>query len=148
VVWQVPTVLERFRDLDAHNIGHLNPRARMAPVLWEQFLRSPIYGSGPNQYEFELTRRAMPYLIRDQKTIAAHNLALLLLVETGVVGFLIFWAGLGKVLAAAWRARLNYCGFLPLALFLPFLISSMTVNNPAHYGIFWFAVAYALAGAA
>ncbi len=146
-VWQVPTVLERFRDLDTHNIGKLNPRARMAPVLWEQFLRSPIYGSGPDQYEVELTRRAMPYLIRDQKTIASHNLGLLLLVETGIIGFLVFVAGMWKVLAAAWRARLNYCGLLPLALFLPFVISSMTVNNPAHYGIFWLAVAYALAGA-
>ena len=27
----------------------------------------------------------------------------------------------GKVLATAWRARLNYCGYLPLALFLPFV---------------------------
>ena len=148
VVWQVPTVMERFDDLDAHNIGHLNPRARMAPVLWEMFLRSPIYGSGPDQYEMELTRRAMPYLIRDHKTIVAHNLLLLLLVETGIVGFLIFAAGLWKVLAAAWRARFKSGGLLPLALFLPFVISGMVVNNPSHYGVFWLAVAYSLAGEA
>jgi O-antigen ligase len=148
VVWQVPTVMQRFQDLDAHNIGRLNPRARMAPVLWEIFMRSPIYGSGPDQYEMELTRRAMPYLIRDGKTIVAHNLVLLLLVETGVVGFLIFAAGLWRVSVAAWRARFNSGGLLPLALFLPFLISGMLVNNPSHYGIFWLAVAYALAGTA
>jgi O-antigen ligase len=146
-VWQVPTVLQRFDELDAHNIGRHNPRARMAPVLWEIFTRSPIYGTGPDQYQMELTRRAMPYLIRDGNTIVAHNLVLLLLVETGMVGFLIFAAGLWKVLAAAWRARFNSGGLLPLALFLPFVISGMLVNNPSHYGVFWLAVAYALAGA-
>ena len=148
VVWQVPTVMERFQDLDPHNIGRLNPRARMAPVLWEIFLRSPVYGTGPDRYEFELTRRAMPYLVRDQKTIAAHNLLLLLLVETGIIGFLIFGAGLWSVLVAAWRARLNSGSLLCLALLLPFLISGISVNNPSHYGVFWFAVAYALAGGA
>jgi O-antigen ligase len=148
VVWQVPTVMQRFDDLDARNIGHLNPRARMAPVLWEMFLRSPIYGSGPDQYQMELTRRAMPYLIRDHKTIVSHNLVLLLLVETGVVGLLVFATGLWKVLAVAWRARFNSGGLLPLAMFLPFVISGMSVNNPSHYEVFWFAVAYALAGVA
>ena len=99
VVWQVPTVMERFQDLDPHNIGRLNPRARMAPVLWEIFLRSPIYGIGPDRYEFELTRRAMPYLVRDQKTIASHNLLLLLLVETGIIGCLSLEPGCG----VCWR---------------------------------------------
>ena len=147
VIWQIPTIMERFKELDTHNIGQLNPRARMAPVLWEMFLRSPIYGSGPDRYEFELTRRAMPYLVREQKTIAAHNLVLLLLVETGIIGFLIFSAGLWKVLAAAWRARLHSGGVLPLALLLPFVISGMVVSNPTSDHVFWFAVAYALAGA-
>jgi O-antigen ligase len=148
IVWQEPTTMERFKDLDAHNPGKDNPRARMAPVLWEIFLRSPIYGSGPDQYQFELTRRAMPYLIRDQKTIAAHNLALLLLVETGLIGFLIFSAGLWMALAAAWRARLKASGYLPLALLLPFLVSGLVLSNPTTYHVFWFAIAYALAGAA
>lgn len=143
-----PTVLERFRDLDPKNPGQQNPRARMAPVLWEIFLRSPVYGSGPDQYQFELTRRAMPYLIRDQRTIAAHNLALLLLVETGAIGFLTFFGGLWKALTAAWRARFNYCGYLPLALLLPLLVAGLVLSNPAPHQVFWFAVAYALAGAA
>ena len=147
-VWQVPTVMERFKDLDAKNPGKDNPRARMAPVLWEMFLRSPIYGSGPDQYEFELTRRAMPYLIREQKTIAAHNLMLLLLVETGFIGFFIFSTGLWKALAAAWKARIKYCGYLPLALLLPFVIAGMVLSNPLGDHAFWFAIAYALAGAA
>jgi len=144
-VWQVPTVMERFEDINTQNIGRLNPRARMAPVLWEMFLRCPVWGSGPDQYQFELTRRAMPYLVRDQRTIAAHNLVLLLLVETGLIGFLIFSTGLCEALAAAWRARLKSCGLLPLALFLPFFVSGIVLSNPTSNQAFWFAIAYALA---
>jgi len=119
----------------------------MVPVLWEMFLRSPIYGSGPDRYQFELTRRAMPYLIKQQRTIAAHNLVLLLLVETGVIGFLIFSFGIGAALKAAWRARLGALGALPLAMILPLAIAGVIVSDPSHHLIFWFATAYALSGA-
>jgi O-antigen ligase len=112
------------------------------------FLRSPIYGSGPDRYQFELTRRAMPYLIKEQRTIVAHNLVLLLLVETGVIGFLLFSFGVGAALAAAWRARHNACGSLPLALILPLALAGVTVSDPSHHMVFWFATAYALAGTA
>ena len=140
--------MERFSDLDPNNVGQHNPRARMAPVLWEMFLRSPIYGSGPDEYQFELTRRSMPYLVRDQRTIAAHNLVLLLLVETGVIGFVIFSAGIWQALLAAWRARARSGGFLPLALILPFVVSGIVLSNPTTDNAFWFAIAYALAGGA
>jgi len=95
----------------------------------------------------ELTRRAMPYLLRDGRTIVAHNLALLLLVETGLIGFLIFSTGLCKALAAAWRARLRPCGLLPLALLVPFFVSGILLSNPSSNHMFWFTIAYALAGA-
>lgn len=147
-LWKIPTVLERFDEINPHNVGLHNPRARMAPVLWEMFLRSPIYGLGPDDYEFELTRRAMPYLIKQEKLIVAHNLLLLLLVETGLIGFTLFSAGLVMSLAAAWRARLKPCGSLPLALLLPFVIGGATVCDPSHHLAFWVAVAYALAGVA
>jgi len=148
ILWQVPTVMERFKEINPQNIGRDNPRARMAPVLWEMFLRSPIYGLGPDDYEFELTRRTMPYLFQVQKLIAAHNLALLLLVETGIIGLLLFSFGLKAALAAAWRARINPCGALPLALLLPLAIGGATVCNPSHYLVFWVTVAYGLAGVA
>jgi O-antigen ligase len=119
----------------------------MAPVLWEMFSRSPIFGLGPDRYTFELTRRAMPYLIKQQRTIVAHNLPLLLLVETGVIGFLVFSFGLKSALAAAWKARHRSCGPLPLALLLPLVIAGATVCDPSHHLVFWVAIAYALAGA-
>jgi hypothetical protein len=148
ILWAVPTVMERFKEINPQNIGQDNPRARMAPVLWEMFLRSPIYGLGPDDYEDELTRRAMPYLIQMQKLIGAHNLALLLLVETGMIGLLLFSFGLKAALIAAWRARFRPCGSLPLALLLPLTIGGLTVCNPSHYLVFWVAVAYGLAGVA
>ena len=148
IVWQIPAVMERFQKVNSSNIYQQEGRVRMAPVLWEMFLRSPIYGSGPDWYQFELTRRALPYLIKEQRTIAAHNLVLLLLVETGVIGFLLFSFGVGTALAAAWRARRNPCGSLPLALLLPLTIAGAIVCDPSHDLVFWFAMAYALAGAA
>lgn len=147
ILWQIPTVMERFGDINTQDIGRNNPRARMAPVLWKMFLRSPIYGLGPDSYEWELTRKAMPYLINQGRLIVSHNLALLLLVETGIIGFLVYFTGLGTSLAAAWRARLQPCGPLPLAMLLPLVISSLTVGNPSHQLIFWVTIAYALAGA-
>ena len=148
IVWQIPTVMERFEKVNSSDIYQQEGRVRMAPVLWEMFLRSPIYGSGPDWYQFELTRRAMPYLIKQERTIAAHNLVLLLLVETGVIGFLLFSFGVGTALAAAWRARRNACGSLPLALLLPLTIAGAIMCDPSHDLVFWFAMAYALAGAA
>lgn len=148
VVWQIPTVLKRFENVNSSNIHQQEGRVRMIPVLWEMFLRSPLYGSGPDGYQFELTRRAMPYLLKDQRLIAAHNLALLLLVETGIIGFLLFSRGIQETLRSAWRARLRFCGSLPLALVLPLVIAGLVLSDPSHHLVFWFATAYALAGAA
>ena len=148
VLWRIPTVMERFEEIRIHNLGYHNPRARMAPVLWNMFLQSPIYGKGPDSYEWKLTREAMPYLINQHKLISAHNLVLLLLVETGIAGFTLFAGGLVTALVAAWRARRRPCGSLPLALLLPFAIAGLTVSNPLEQTVFWVAVAYSLAGAA
>jgi hypothetical protein len=148
VIWQIPAAIKRFEKLDSSKIHEQEGRVRMIPVLWEMFLRSPIYGSGPDGYEFELTRRTMPYLLKDQRMIVSHNLALLLLVETGIIGLLLFSSGLKAGLVSAWRARLKPCGSLPLALILPLTIAAVTVSDPSHDLVFWFAMAYALAGAA
>ena len=147
ILWRIPTVMDRFGEINPQNIGHHNPRARMLPVLWKMFLQSPLYGSGPDNYEWKLTREAMPYLINQRKLIVAHNLVLQQMVETGIIGLLVFSIGLAKALASAWRARLKSCGPLPLALLLPLAIAAATVTHPDHYLIFWVAIAYALAGA-
>ena len=148
ILWQIPGVLKRFEELDSANAQEQEGRVRMIPVLWDIFLRSPICGLGPDGYQVELTRRAMPHLIGQQRLISAHNLALMLLVETGVIGFLLFSAGIMAALKSAWRARFAPGGSLPMALILPLVIAALIVSNPAHHLVFWFAVAYALAGTA
>ena len=142
----VETVLNRFAPMASSSIKQQEGRARMIPVLWEIFLRSPIYGSGPDRYQYELSRRAMPYLAEKQQTISAHNLALLLLVETGIIGFVLFAVGLSKAVWSAWKARLGPCGFLPLAWLLPMTIAGLTIASPLYNPVFWLALGYALAG--
>jgi O-antigen ligase len=148
ILWQVPTIMERFGEINPQNIGQLNPRARMAPVLWEMFLQSPLYGLGPDGYEWKLTRESMPYLLNQHKLIVSHNLVLLLLVETGIIGLLLFSLGVKATLAASWRARLKPCGPVPMALLLPLVITGATISCPIYHSVFWVAVAYCLAGAA
>jgi O-antigen ligase len=147
IAWQLPTVAERFHQLSSPaELQRREGRVRMAPVLWEMFLRSPAYGSGPDHYQFELTRRAMPYRLQDQILVSSHNLALTLLVETGLIGFLLFSCGVKPSIGAAWRERFKPYGSLPLALVIPLVIAGATVSDPSHYLVFWFAMAYALAG--
>jgi O-antigen ligase len=146
VTYQIPTVVMRIAPLNFSAASQEEARGRMVPVLWEMFLRHPLRGSGPDQYQYELTRRALPYMAEQQRTVSAHNLALLLLVETGVMGFLLFGIGLSQALRSAWRARLGSCGLLPLAWLLPMTLAGLTISSPIFETIFWMAIAYAWAG--
>ncbi len=147
VLYQIPTILKRIAPVASSDVTQREARARMIPVLWEIFLRSPLYGSGPDRYQYELTRRAMPYLTEKQQTICSHNLALLLLVETGVIGFLVFTTGLVKTLKAAWRARSGSLGLLPLGWILALTLGGLTIGSGLFSPLFWLAVAYSLAAA-
>jgi O-antigen ligase len=148
VISTIPVAMKRFEKLESSKIQQQESRVRMIPVLWEIFLRNPILGSGPDGYQLELTRRTMPYLLKDQRMIVAHNLALKLLVETGILGFLLFAWGVKAGLVSAWKARLKPCGSLPLALIVPLAIAGVIVADPSHHLVFWLAMAYALAGTA
>jgi O-antigen ligase len=145
VVSQIPTVMKRFHTATSEPATD-ESRVRMIPVLWEIFSRSPIIGTGPDKYQYELTRRAMPYLAEKQQTISAHNLALLLLAETGLIGFAIFYTGLGKAVISAWRARNGPCGMLPMAWLLPLSIGGLTICSGIFAPDFWLAIAYSVAG--
>ena len=144
-MYQVPTVLKRFASMQSESVARDEARGRMAPVLYEIFLRSPVFGTGPDKYQYELTRRAMPYLTEKQQTICAHNMILLLLVETGIVGLILFSLGWSRALLSAWRARSGTNGWLPLALLLPVSLAGLTVSSPIFEPFFWLAIAVALA---
>jgi O-antigen ligase len=87
----------------------------------------------------------MPYMTEKQRTINSHNLALLLLVETGAIGFVVFSIGLGKTLLSAWRGRNGQLGLLPFAWLLPMSVGGLTVCSPIFAPILWLAIAYSLA---
>ena len=149
VAYQVPTVASRFQamtTLRSDKAAMGEARARMYPVLWEMFLRSPLYGGGPGVYRDELTRKAMPHWIKKGEMVTSHNLLLRLLVETGLVGFVIFMAGIVIAVRAAWRARAGSCGLAPLAMLLPLVTVGSVFNDPTANPAYWFAIAYALAG--
>jgi hypothetical protein len=144
VISQIPTVLKRFETASSGPATD-ESRVRMMPVLWDIFSRSPITGTGPDRYQYELTRRAMPYMAEKQQTISCHHLALLLLVETGVIGFTIFFIGLGKALMSAWRGRHGPCGLLPMAWLLPMSLGGLAICSDVFAPVFWIAIAYSLA---
>ena len=146
VAYQVPAVANRFQNITALDSRKGEARARLYPVLWGIFLRSPWYGTGPDAYQDELTHRAMPHLIGKQKTITSHHLYLRLLVETGIVGALLFITGLTIALKAAWRARSGSYGLLSLAMLLPLATVGSIFNDPVPNPAYWFVIAFALAG--
>jgi hypothetical protein len=146
VLYQIPTLVQRLAPVASSSATKEEARGRMIPVLWDIFLRHPLRGSGPDQYQYELTRRALPYVAEKQRTVPSHNLALLLLVETGLIGFALFGVGLSYALKAAWRARLGSCGLLPLAWLLPMILAGFTISSLLFESVFWLAIAYALAG--
>jgi O-antigen ligase len=146
VSYQIPTVWKRLAPVASSSATQEEARGRMLPVLWNIFLRHPIEGSGPDRYQYELTRRAMPYMAEKQRTICAHNLVLMLLVETGIIGLILFGTALVQALRSAWRARLGDCGLLPFAWLLPMALAGLTINSPIFEPPFWLAIAYGLAG--
>lgn len=145
IVYKVPTILKRF-DLVRSGDPRTEPRVRMLPVLWEIYQRNPLLGSGPSDYVQELTQRAMPYLLKKNTNIVSHNLLLLLLVETGLLGLFVFGRAFGLALGSAWRARRTEAGKLPLALLLPLALAGTLSSDPHYQPAFWFAMAYGLSG--
>lgn len=112
-------------------------RARMAPVLIDQFLRSPIYGLGPENYRLELGERS--HTGDPGVGIVAHNQMFMFAVEMGLFGLIPFLSICGLLLIHAWRVRAE-AGGLPLALALPCVLTACTVANIAFHWHFHFIV--------
>ncbi len=112
-------------------------RARMAPVLIEQFLRSPIIGLGPENYRVELGHRARTG--DPDVGIVAHNQLFMFAVEMGLFGLVPFLSICGLLLVQSWRFRAAEGG-LPFALALPCIFTACTTANIAFHWHFYFIV--------
>ncbi len=112
-------------------------RVRMAPVLMEQFLRSPIVGLGPENYRVELGHRARSG--DSEVGIVAHNQLAMFAVEMGLFGLIPFLTICGLLLSQAWRVRALEGG-LPFAVALPCIITACTTANIAFHWHFYFIV--------
>jgi hypothetical protein len=103
------------------------------------FLDKPIFGWGAVTKNVELGSRVGFPGPRD-----AHNLYLHILIESGLLGAIPFFAGLWLCCCAAWKSRRGRQGILPIAMLGLFLV----VNMKGTYLIdklFWIVLAYALA---
>jgi hypothetical protein len=145
ILSQTPVAIQRFKKLQDPSENATEARARMLPVMWDIGKRTPVFGSGPARYQRELTRRAMPYLIRERMNISAHNLLMALFLETGIIGVVVFGWGLILTLIAAWRARRCSLGIVPFAMLLPLFLLACTSNGATGNPVFWFAITYCLA---
>jgi hypothetical protein len=145
VLHRFPVIAQRAGQSMASH-GDDEPRKKMVPALVRIYLKSPLYGHGPDHYREELTWRTMPdRILSGKKTISAHNLLLLTLVETGLIGFLLVATGIGLGVKSAWRARWGPLFLIPLALIVPLVVVGIVSGAPHYAPAFWVAMAYALA---
>lgn len=106
----------------------------------DMFFEEPLLGWGPVRNHAELGSRV------GWSRRSAHNLYLSVLIETGLLGAIPFFAGLFLVVKAAWKARIGIEGALPMAILGCLLV--MNLSGTWHIRkLFWLILAYALASA-
>ena len=118
-------------------------RIRMMPVLLDQFLRSPLYGLGPENYRVELGHRSGTG--EPRVGIVAHNQLFMFAVEMGLFGLVPFLAICWFLISQSWRIR-AWEGGLPLALAIPVVLTACTTANIAFHWHFHFIAGF-VAGA-
>lgn len=120
--------------------GDTAGRDKIHGHAWVMVYEKPLLGWGPVYNQVELGSR-LGKSLRDP-----HSLYLTVLTETGLVGFILFFGGIGLLVRAAWLARVRAEGTLPMALIGCFLISFFSGSWQGRK-IFWLIVAYVLASA-
>jgi O-antigen ligase len=126
--------------------GKMSKRETLFPAAWQMFKEKPLAGWGPIRYRYHLGDR-MPkeaFYGRDVTQTDPHNLYLVILTETGLLGAVPFFAALWLCGRAAWRARDSIQGVLPLAMLVCLLTINMTASG-YNRKLFWIVLAYALA---
>jgi O-antigen ligase len=120
--------------------GDTAGRDKIHGHAWVMIFEKPMLGWGPVYNAVELGSR-LGRSVRDP-----HSLYLSVLTESGVLGSVLFFSGLGLLVKAAWQARLRIEGALPMAMigcFLIFFLSGSWQNRK----LFWLTAAYVMASA-
>lgn len=119
--------------------GDLAGRETIFSSAWDMFTEKPLVGWGAVTQYFELGRR------EGVSQRSTHNVYLWILVESGLVGAVLFFSGVGSCLHSAWKARNELQDILALAMLLFYLIVSM--KGAYHFDkLFWIILAYGLSG--
>jgi O-antigen ligase len=128
----------RARWVRAWNTGQFAGREQIIPEAWKMFTEKPVAGWGPVLNIVELGRRF------EEPSIDTHNLYVWVLTETGLLGSVPFFLGIGLCLRVAWRVREGAEGSLPLALLTCVLMVNMSVTWLSRKQL-WLVLAYAVA---
>jgi len=118
--------------------GNLAGREDIFPRAWDMFLERPFIGWGPVEHTYELGKRC------GAETRDTHNLALWVLTQSGLLGFIPYSLGIWCCVKSAWRARLGPRGHLPMALVATALACNISRNGETSK-LHWLALAIALA---
>jgi O-antigen ligase len=141
--YQLESIRARWESTFAE--GKLSLREKIWPEAWQMFLERPLAGWGPISYPYWLKDR-LPWQVtyHFKEAVGPHNLVFEIVLATGLLGAVPFFAALWLCLRAAWRARDGIQGVLPMAMLLCLLTTSM--NTPwVGKKLFWVVLAYALA---
>lgn len=118
--------------------GDTAGRDQILDRAWSMFLEEPLLGWGPVRFRVELGSR-VGWVERD-----AHNLYISVLIESGLLGAIPFFAGLVLAVKAAWKARVGGEGASPIAILGCLLIINLS-STWHNRKLFWLILAYALA---
>lgn len=120
--------------------GDTAGRDKIHALAWMMVYEKPVLGWGPVYNTVELGSRL------GRTTRDPHSLYLTVLTETGLLGSILFFSGLGLLVRASWKARVQIEGALPMAM-----LSCLLLFNAAGSGhnrkLFWVILAYVLASA-
>jgi O-antigen ligase len=120
--------------------GETAGRDKIHANAWAMFFEKPVLGWGPVYNQIELGSR-LGRSIRDP-----HSLYLSVLTEAGLVGAALFFGGLALLARAAWQARAQIEGALPMAMLSCLLIFNVA-GSWQNRKLFWLTLAYVLASA-
>lgn len=118
--------------------GDTAGRDKIHDHAWGMFFQKPMLGWGPVYNQVELGSR-LGKTLKD-----THSLYLMVLTETGLLGAILFFGGLGLLVRAAWLARVRIEGALPMAMLSCLLIFNLS-GSWQNRKLFWLTAAYVMA---